>query len=80
MRSSNIQTKKEKIIMLLPTLIMIYYDVIYQKETKRHYDVIIVSKGVIQSVRHQAQTVDTSKTHLLLNACAHEAKVAVKPS
>ena len=39
-----------------------------------------VLAGVIQSVRHQAQTVDTSKTHLLLNACAHEAKVTVKPS
>ena len=35
---------------------------------------------VVKSVRHQAQIVDTSKTHLLLNACAHEAKVTVKPS
>ena len=39
-----------------------------------------VLAGVIQSVRHQAQTVDTSKTHHLLNAGAHEAKVTVKPS
>ena len=46
----------------------------------RHYDVMIISKGVIKSVRHQAQTDDTSKTHLLLNACAHEARVTVKPS
>ena len=35
---------------------------------------------VVKSVRHQAQIVDKSKTHLLLNACAHEAKVTVKPS
>ena len=39
-----------------------------------------VLAGVIKSVRHQAQTVDTSKTHLLLNACDHEAKVTLKPS
>ena len=38
-----------------------------------------VLAGVIESVRHQAQTVDTCKTHLLLNA-GGQAKVTVKPS
>ena len=40
-----------------------------------------VLAGVIQSERHQAQTVDTSMTiSCLFNAGAHEAKVTVKPS